>query len=157
MRCLKKDYLRRSQLDRLDALIAVAEARRLPAHLKPRTLILISGDLPNQQRIGIDVGTKFRIRGGLPPLPYDSSEAQLLHDARQRLTDVLVSFINMLATAGSPDVTGCAGMRSSGFSNIYLTIAISSIRLTFTLPLGRVASWMTSFRSSWPSNVMAVL
>jgi hypothetical protein len=87
---------------RLDALLVLAERARLPeAERPPLQCIYIMGGLPDQQHIGMRVG-QFRIYGGLPPLPREPSETQLLHDARQRLVDVLVSRINSLATAGTP-------------------------------------------------------
>jgi hypothetical protein len=61
--------MRRSQIDRIDALIRQVEQRRLPEHEQHPTVVYISGVLPNQQRVGIRVG-RFQIFGGLPPLPY---------------------------------------------------------------------------------------
>jgi hypothetical protein len=49
--------IRRSQINRLDALIALAERVRLPARGQPRQRIFIHGGLDNCQRVAHDVGT----------------------------------------------------------------------------------------------------
>jgi hypothetical protein len=57
------------KIRRLDALIAIAEQQRLPAQYQPRQVVTISGGLADRTGIGCTVG-QFRIRGGLPPLPW---------------------------------------------------------------------------------------
>jgi hypothetical protein len=101
--------MRRSQIDRLDQLIALVEQRRLSAHGRPCTHIYISGGLPDRQRVGHTVG-QFRIHGGLPPLsyaldPYDADQKRKREEmefARLCLLDALAARIDMLVTAASP-------------------------------------------------------